>query len=689
MLTKIKAWLKEKGYFAKIQDKSITDDEWKEVEAKIKEKFGVTLAEATTQAEAAGLQEERDNFVAAVFAGDDDGAGDGDDDGAGDGEGDGAGDGEGDGAGDGDGDGEGDGEGDGDGAQSQTTKKKTTAQAVKEVKVMKKKIKKLGAEGESDEPLAKIKPDKEIMLCGPGHSKTHLFGIAHEMFAINNRWNKASVKMAANNERYSEDESDAFKTEFNTYAKSLGKRIEEIHAKGFLHTIMAGDFDYTNLQTDLGAYYQVRRQDALITFLKKMDSVSKIFPVRYNVQDEEIIVNAFQGKSYSGAYVPGKVSSGAGFGFEPDKAKVRDVMFKYLFKDLKDLEKQYIGYLNKEGSDPMKWGMIEWTLRQCAIIAHNEKEKRRIKGIRVEPTTGKMGHFMYGSDGVITHLNNLADASTAAKKVQVYEIATLKTYTTSTLLDYVKTFVRTVFRLRGNLAGYALYMNERDVPDLLELYRTKYGTDADFTGEKLEVKNFPLPKIVRVPNMDERQDMWLMKEEVVEIQENKPGEFYAHYFQRDMEQLWVASYGKEGVFAFAGKKYDTQAALQLEKGKFTNIFKNKPITVLDADATTVDALVNEMFQTIANTGAKAITDIENAVAGVLYKIECSDLTDATTIAKADKFSTLVAAYLPTAVGDYIKVIYDPTGEKFYTYAIKLGGVVTVNSALKTQEYSEA
>ena len=153
--------------------------------------------------------------------------------------------------------------------------------------------------------------------------------------------------------------------------------------------------------------------------------------------------------------------------------------------------------------------------------------------------------------------------------------------------------------------------------------------------------------------------------------------------------MWVTSYAKEGVFAFAGRKYDTQAALQAAKGKFTQIFVNKPVSELADGATTADASVNTMFVTDSNTGATAFTDFENAVQGKLYKIECGDTNNATTIAKAGKFSEITSAFNPSAVGDYLKVIYDPVAGKFLEYARKVGGVITLNTNLKAPEYSEA
>ena len=79
--------------------------------------------------------------------------------------------------------------------------------------------------------------------------------------------------------------------------------------------------------------------------------------------------------------------------------------------------------------------------------------------------------------------------------------------------------------------------------------------------------------------------------------------------------------------------------------------------------------------------AKALTDITGAKAGVAYIIECGSTTNATTIAKADKFSTITEAYTPTAVGDYIMVILNSAG-KFLELERQVGGTRTVNALVQ-------
>ncbi|MDP2400374.1 MAG: hypothetical protein Q8M66_00195, partial [Actinomycetota bacterium] len=146
--------------------------------------------------------------------------------------------------------------------------------------------------------------------------------------------------------------------------------------------------------------------------------------------------------------------------------------------------------------------------------------------------------------------------------------------------------------------------------------------------------------------------------------------------------------GKEGVYINAGRKFATAAALVASKGKQTNIFLNHPVTVLAKDSTSADATANNLFQTVANDAATALTDIENAVEGVAYRIILGSTTNGTTIAKSGKFSNITAAFEPSAVGDYLEVIYNPTTSKFIELKRKVAGTVAVNDDAVAPEYVE-
>jgi hypothetical protein len=579
--------------------------------------------------------------------------------------------------------GEDDGAGEGKEAKKPTATTSTPEAVLKQVqtvvddnKELRAKLTKIEKEMDKTDPKAATAgtAKRVISLCGPGTTATHLFGIPDPLFEMSKPWNKLAHVGAPVLQR---NDYAGLEAEFSAYATSVQERMEYLHKNKMNGALMTGNLDYTALESEFGAEYRVRRMDAIITFIKRLPSITKYFPIRYGVQDKQDMVQSFSGKSFTQARQAGRVFAGS-HKFQPIQASVKAVMFKFQFADLWELETEYIGYLNKEGSDPMKWNFIEWIMIENSKIQHNEKEKRRVKGYRIEPTVGAAGHFMYASDGILTNIEKGYEHHNA-----VYVFTDKRAYSSSTILAYIEAFAEAVYQMKDDFSDMVLCMNEKHAPWYTAAYRAKYGTDMDFAGSKVEIMDYNVSpeRIFRIPNMGNRYDMWFMPKDSIEILEDKPGEFFNYYMERTLEELLVAAYGKEGTFTFYGQLYATRVALLADNGLYTNIFRNNPTTLLTDGATTCNGALNEMFETIQNSAPTAITDITNAVQGVAYKILCGHVTNATTIAQAGKFSTITAGYTPTAVGDYIKVVYDSANSKFYEIERKVNGVLAINTAL--------
>jgi len=99
--------------------------------------------------------------------------------------------------------------------------------------------------------------------------------------------------------------------------------------------------------------------------------------------------------------------------------------------------------------------------------------------------------------------------------------------------------------------------------------------------------------------------------------------------------------------------------VELERGT-EPVVENETVR-LAPNATTADADEGWNFLTGKNTGATAITNIENAVASQTYRIEgAGGTTNATTIANAGNFSLTAAMTLTN--GAWIELYYN--GSKF-------------------------
>lgn len=524
------------------------------------------------------------------------------------------------------------------------------------IKLLTEKVNTMG-KGAEDASGKKIDPVKVVPINSGVSNATHLFGIEHDFFSRKKPWNEMAATRKPLEARWDKEETP-FMEEFNRYAKDFAGRINELHASGQISEIKATAVDFTGFSgTGWGEAYITRRQDALIAYLRDLPTVANIFPVQYGVQDKQAMTNHFL-TEFSQAYQAGEVYKGK-HEVQPELAEVYDIMFKHLFSELKKLEREYIGYLNREGSQPIKWSFVEWLMAETLRKLHNEKEERRVRGYRIDPATGVAGHHLFAADGVLRRLRKYTES------FQVEPFTDLKLYTSSTILAYVESMVEKVNLIVPSLRGMVLHMNDKHIPWYLAAYRTAYGKDLDFKGSMLEVKNFSIDGIQGVSNMGNSQLMWITIPGNIELYENLPGEMANFYFERRLENLIAASWWKEGVGAYmSGKKYADAAALAASGKKNQFIFINYPVVDLLAGATTVNGQLGDVFVTINNAGATAITDITNAEEGKVYRIQCGGTTNASTIAKGGKFSEISAAFEPTAVGDFLEVYYRASDAKF-------------------------
>jgi hypothetical protein len=495
----------------------------------------------------------------------------------------------------------------------------------------------------------------------------YLFGIEHPYFDRSKPWNEVSASrqplavigahtgMDVNWKKH----EVSLLEEINNFTSSLANRVNALQDEGRLSTIKMAEVDFTGfVGTGWGDAYVVRRQDAIIAYIRSLRNVGTIFPVRYGVQNKMVMTNSFL-TEFSQAYQKGKIFKG-GYEFQPMEAHVSDVMFKHNYDNLKKLEKEYLGYLNREGSQPIKWSFLEWLIVNTMVQLQNEWNQRRIQGYRVEPVVGTAGHHLFGSDGVMATLQKYVD------DFYLEPFSDFNKYTPATILAQVEAFVEAVNLTVPTLQGYYLYMNEKHVPWYLQAYREKYGQKLDFNGVKLTVQDYNLAGIIPVPNMrNDEYRMFITLENNIELYENLPGEMAQIYFQRDLEDILGSSWWMEGTGAYlVAKKFTTLALLQASLRKSQFIFLTDPRNVLDEDAVTADAADGTVHETSANSQATALTHITNPEEGVVYTIRCGGVANATTIAKADHFSEITAAWIPTALGDYLRVYYNSTTSKF-------------------------
>ena len=546
-------------------------------------------------------------------------------------------------------------------------------------------LKTLASQATKDIPETTAK--KQLTVNGPGNSKTHLFGIEHTSFSLDRRWNQVALNPAYATLNAADEEKDGteFRSATRTFGKDLSNRYALLKQNNLLNAekLNAGfTNDLSNLSNaGLGDQYVIMRQDALIARLITLQNVYDLYPRRYGVQDRELMTNAFFSE-ISQAYQEGEVWKGS-MELQPEMGHVDDAMAKIKFGPLKEIERKYIGYLNTDGSDPIKWSMIEWQLLQIYTQMVSEQNRRRIRGCYIKPESGVAGSYLNTSTGLIYTLVRYQHEN----KLLPHSDDAYNDYSNVTFLDSVQemvTDVKSTLDEDIDLDGFAVYLNKNHKDWWIQGCRAKYGKDIDFSGPQSYANIIPdtnIP-IKWVPNMGQCKLIHIQEPGNLQCLEFVPGEMLSIKMQDAMELVKAWAVWKEGFTAsFVGKHFATLSDLAANKYSMQRIFCNTPVTKLEANATSIDAANNFWFRTESNTDAKAITDIVGAKKGVVYIIECMGATNPTSIAQADKFSTISSAYTPKKEGDYIMVAANKDG-KFIELERSIDGTRTINKELQ-------
>jgi len=405
--------------------------------------------------------------------------------------------------------------------------------------------------------------------------------------------------------------------------------------------------DYESLKNDLGDFYRVRKQDRIQTFLLQLPSIETLFPVESGYQDRMILVNMFldefsQADNTSSDF--DQVIKG-GYHFEKEEIRMFDVMFAYKFKDLKALEKTWIGYLNREGSNTMKWSFIEFIMVETGKALHNERELRRINGRRINPTLNIPGTALGASNGLRQFIQSKIDA------FQIRPFA-IGEWTPTRISEYVCNATALIPPVVRNSGRIILYMS----PDAFTAYTKNnealYGLNQDYSAGGMFVKEYPNVKIKTIPNMAESKRMIWTLEGNISLFEDVKGEMYNFYFEQQDWALKVWSNWKESLWAYlVGKKWYN--ATEIPRDYSTQmIFCNDvdypadyflPMAVDDA---TPSVSVHSSLISSTNTADLKILGYDDAQTGQEIRIKCGNFQNATWIEKSGNFSLITADWTP-------------------------------------------
>lgn len=521
---------------------------------------------------------------------------------------------------------------------------------------------------------------------GFGNTPEFLFGVEHKMLSMDHRWNKIAANpraAAALPEVDEQVDGVAFYKAACDYAKSLKNRYQFLQQNKMLDApaLAAGKYSTNYDGVDnagVGDQFVVLRQDALIARVLQVRDMTQYFPVAYGYQDRGLVFNAFFDE-VSQAYQPGEVFKG-GMKIENHIGYVDDAMIKMEWGPMKELERKYIGYLNKEGSDPIKWTMIEYQLLNTLTQAQVEQNKRRMRGIYVKPEQGVAGSYLNAGTGVLY---------TLLRYIHQYDIKPhtdeeYRSYTQATMLAAVQEFiadVRSSVTEDMDIDQHVLYLNKNHQAWWIKNVRTTYGKDTDFSGPMgaLNVVPDTTTHIIWLPHLGQLPFMMLHQPGNIQFLEFVPGEMLSMKMQEQMEQVRAWSTWKEGCSAsFTGRRFSSKAEMDNNAWEWQQIFINLFAGTIKDKV----AAANGFWQVTGDTTTQdTYTDIEGAKAGVAYCIEAGVAEHLPKIAKSGKFANISDAFTATAVGDYIMVILGNDG-KFRELERCVGGKRTINQALQ-------
>ena len=431
----------------------------------------------------------------------------------------------------------------------------------------------------------------------------------------------------------------------------------------------ASSTDFTTLKEDLGAFYRTPWKDRIQSYLVALPTITKIFTLEPGHQDLDTLTNIWLGE-FSQADSTSKakfddVTKGS-YDFGTETLRMYDVMFVHRFLSLKDLERLWIGYLNREGSSALKLSFIEFLLVETAKALHNERELRWVNGVRKNPDPTKAGRAMEAADGIYEYLRKriegytdfTPDGGTTGKTVYQIKPFDLPEITPGNIGEvfYLGTeMVPSVFRDTNKLALY--------VPAYMMAWYNKYceeryGRNTDYKGSEPYVHEYPNVRIIPIPNADGHRRIFWTIEGNVRTYEFISGEMLDFNMEQEDWTLKVWSQWKESIQAEAvGRKYTEKAKVT---GKTQLIWTNNEDLPSSYFKETPAGENPDVSLHGSQIVSGTITDVTGAVPGQTVILKAGD--DETKVINGGNF-TLIADWTP-ALGDTLTLMaIAVTGEK--------------------------
>lgn len=347
------------------------------------------------------------------------------------------------------------------------------------------------------------------------------------------------------------------------------------------------------------------------------------------------------------------------FGFAPEILHLYDNKIDHVFSKLKQIERSWIAYLNKEGAKAIKMSFIHYLLREVAKKLNKEQNIRLLRGIYKKPIDGEAGHYLDGSNGLLKRVKIYVEE----KKVKPFAMGEWRN---NTIVDYFK---RLVMKIPQDVRdeGLVVYCSKDAKLAYKENYRLLYGKEANYTGPKEEVELLDSLKIIALPYMAQSKRIIVTLPDNFRIFEGVKDEMLDFELEQEDRTLKVWSDWKEGIQAIlvgkvksdeeweSDKAYDSQLIFMNDVDEPADYFREA-----EKGATVISTKEHRSIVSHPKEAATiTIDNIEDVEVGQIVRLKSykDSASGGFKIAKSGVFSKISATWTPKAGGiiELIKV----------------------------------
>jgi signal peptide peptidase SppA len=438
---------------------------------------------------------------------------------------------------------------------------------------------------------------------------------------------------------------------FNASGESWDKadalRPYNMRALGMPVVEGTSSLDLTTLIQDLGDYSKRRRQD-LISFMRDNNILDVIFPFISGVNNIDVFTNMFLGE-FTQAAQKAWTPKGT-FKIQAEQVQIFPVKIDHAFEDMKAIETTWLSDLNKEGSNAYKTSFVGYLIKQMLLKAAQEDAIAAIKGVFIEPTPGEAGPYLNRMNGLLKYLRD----KIAERKL--IPITGLGEWNDTNILDYERQLIGQIPETWRDAPNMALYASKKYMEARFALKKKLEGSDVEYDSKKSTIDGYENIRLIAVPYMGESKRVFITPIGNIRQLEFIPNENKFVELEKEKRVINAICDYKRGIQALAvGKKWEDSETPNLEHQMIWCNDVDLPASQfvkMIANDTTPSAKEHTSLESVDNTQATAITNIDDLPVGSTCILKCGSNTNAPTIAKSGNFSKMSAAWNPS-LGDTI------------------------------------